>query len=74
MYPGDMITVPPGTWHAVLESDGTIVEELTPVISGDRIYFMDKTINKQREEDRATRLVHWGRHQFDTEGRPTYHD
>ena len=74
LYPGDVITIPPGTWHAILESDGAIIEELTPAVVGDNVYFMDKKINKQKEEERITRLIHWGRHQFDTEGRPTYHD
>ncbi len=74
LHPGDVLTIPQGTWHAYGESEGAILEALISPADEADPYFMDKRINRRAPGDRATKLIRWGRHQFDTAGHPTYHD
>jgi N-acetylneuraminate synthase len=67
MRPGEVIWIPRGVWHGFKTDSGVIFEEISTTAKdsvGDSFY-IDKVIAKKPREDRKTRLLNWGRHQFD---------
>jgi len=69
MYPGDTVWVPRGVWHGFRTDEGVIFEEISTTsleASGDS-YYIDKKIARMSREERKTKLLNWGRHQFDKE-------
>ena len=68
LYSGDTILIPGGVWHAFKTlQKNAVVEELSPLREGDHIHFVDKEIDRKSKEERETKLIYWGRHQFDAE-------
>ena len=65
MYPGDTILVQPGVWHKFKSSGGVIFEEVSTTHFTDDSFYEDKTINRMPLEQKKTKLINWGRHQFD---------
>lgn len=65
LSPGDQITVPPGVWHRFWsEEEGCIFEEIsTTAYKNDSVY-RDPIINKLKNEERKTKVDHWGRFQI----------
>jgi len=67
LYPGDTLWVPRGVWHSFRNDHGVIFEEISTTAhdaSGDS-YYLDKNISSMPRASRKTKLVNWGRHQFD---------
>ena len=67
MRPGEVVWVPRGVWHGFKTDTGVIFEEVSTTAketAGDSFY-VDKEISKKSREDRKTKLMNWGRHQFD---------
>ena len=61
MYPGDIQTVMPGTWHRFWTETGCIVEEVsTTHFQNDSVY-KDPAINEMSKQQRKTVVKHWGR-------------
>jgi N-acetylneuraminate synthase len=66
-YPGDTLWVPRGVWHGFRTDTGVVFEEISTAakdVLGDS-YYVDKTIAARPRDARKTRLMNWGRHQFD---------
>jgi len=67
LYPGDTLWVPRGVWHSFKTETGVIFEEISTAsmeLTGDSFY-VDKLIASTPRESRKTKLLNWGRHQFD---------
>lgn len=64
-YPGDTIVIQQGVWHNFQTSKGVIFEEISTTHFDDDSFYEDKTINKINREERKTKLINWGRYQFD---------
>lgn len=67
LYPGDTLWIPRGVWHGFRTESGVIFEEISTTsqdANGDS-YYVDKDIAKIPRAERKTRLMNWGRHQFD---------
>ena len=64
IYPGDIVLVPRGVWHGFSSSEGAIFEEVSTTHFNDDSYYADQRINKMARDERKTRLINWGRHQF----------
>ena len=67
LTPGDTLWVPRGVWHSFWTETGVIVEEVSTTAmetQGDSFY-IDRRIANIPREDRKTKLMNWGRHQFD---------
>ncbi len=65
LYPGDTLWVPRGVWHDFGTEEGVIFEEISSTHQGEDSFYIDKSIAKMPREQRKTRLINWGRHQFD---------
>lgn len=65
LYPGDTLWVPRGVWHAFGTDTGAIFEEVSTSAFNDDSFYVDRRIAALDREIRKTRLVNWGRHQFD---------
>jgi len=65
LYPGDIAVVPRGVWHSFWSDAGAIFEEVSTTHFNDDSFYEDRTIARLPREDRKTKLVNWGRHQFD---------
>lgn len=67
LYPGDTLWVPRGVWHSFKTDTGVIFEEIstTSLESSGDSYYVDKEISQKPREMRKTKLLNWGRHQFD---------
>ncbi len=65
LYPGDTLWVPRGVWHAFGTDTGAIFEEVSTASVNDDSFYVDREIARLPREERKTRLVNWGRHQFD---------
>ena len=65
IYPGDTILVPRGIWHSFSTNEGVIFEEVSTTHFNDDSFYADKSIARLSREDRKTKLINWGRHQFD---------
>ena len=67
LYPGDVLWMPRGVWHSFKTDTGVIFEEVSTTsleTVGDS-YYIEKEIAKLSRESRKTKLLNWGRHQFD---------
>lgn len=65
LLPGDIEVIERGIRHAFRSTTGAVFEEIsTTHINNDSIY-EDPAINKMAREERKTKLINWGRHQFD---------
>ena len=64
-YPGDTLLVQPGVWHKFQSEKGVIFEEISTTHLIDDSFYKDKIINRTPREQRKTKLINWGRHQFD---------
>ncbi len=65
LHPGDTLWVPRGVLHGFGTEAGVIFEEIGTAAVGSDSYYVDRRIAKLPREDRKTRLLNWGRHQFD---------
>lgn len=65
LYPGDTLLVPRGVWHSFSAPQGAIFEEVSTTHFNDDSFYADKTVNTMPREERKTKLINWGRHQFD---------
>ncbi|MDO8510153.1 MAG: N-acetylneuraminate synthase family protein [bacterium] len=68
LYPGDTLWVPRGVWHSFWTNEGVIFEEIstTSMESNGDSYYIDKNIASQPREGRKTKLLNWGRYQFES--------
>jgi N-acetylneuraminate synthase len=65
LHPGDTLLVQRGVRHRFWTDEGAIVEEVSTTHFDDDSMYEDPAITVIRREDRKTKLVNWGRHQFD---------
>lgn len=65
LNPGDTLWVPRGVLHGFGTETGVIFEEVGGVAMGSDSYYVDRNVSQMSREDRKTRLLNWGRHQFD---------
>lgn len=65
MFPGETVTIQPGVWHTFKTTPGVIFEEVSTTHFNDDSFYEDKSISKLQREERKTKLINWGRHQFD---------
>jgi N-acetylneuraminate synthase len=65
MLPGDLLTVQPGVWHKFQSDSGVMFEEVSTTHLNDDSFYEDKYINQVGRDERKTRLINWGMHQFD---------
>ena len=65
LYPGDVLVVQRGVKHRFWTDEGVIFEEVSSTHYNDDSFYEDKEISKLDREKRKTKLVNWGRHQFD---------
>ncbi|MFH1820687.1 MAG: N-acetylneuraminate synthase family protein [Candidatus Nealsonbacteria bacterium] len=65
LYPGDTFWMPRGVWHGFGTETGVVFEEISTSSYGDDSFYIDKVISRMPRETRKTKLLNWGRHQFD---------
>ncbi len=65
LYPGDVAVVQRGVKHRFWSDTGAIFEEISTTHYNDDSFYEDIQINEMPREARKTKLVNWGRHQFD---------
>jgi N-acetylneuraminate synthase len=65
LHPGDTLLVQRGVRHRFWTDEGAIFEEVSTTSFDDDSMYEDAAITAMRREDRKTKLVNWGRHQFD---------
>ena len=65
LYPGDVCVVPRAAWHGFYTNEGAIFEEVSTTHFNDDSFYEDSAINRMPREERKTKLVNWGSHQFD---------
>lgn len=65
LQPGDTLLVQRGVRHRFWTDEGAIFEEVSTTSFEDDSLYEDAAITAMRRDDRKTRLVNWGRHQFD---------
>lgn len=63
--PGDTLLVPRGVRHSFHTSEGAILEEISTTHLNDDSFYDEQSIQEKPREERKTKLVNWGRHQFD---------
>ena len=67
LNPGDVVWLPQGVWHSFYTETGVIFEEISTTAletQGDS-YYVDRTIAEMPREARKTKLLNWGRYQFE---------
>jgi sialic acid synthase SpsE/mannose-6-phosphate isomerase-like protein (cupin superfamily) len=67
LNPGDVVWLPQGVWHSFYTENGVIFEEISTTAletQGDS-YYVDRAISEMPREQRKTKLLNWGRYQFD---------
>jgi sialic acid synthase SpsE/quercetin dioxygenase-like cupin family protein len=64
LYPGDVLVVPQGVWHAFWTETGLIFEEISGTHYNDDSFYEDKQINAKAREQRKTVVNQWGRYQL----------
>ena len=67
LYPGETLLIPAGVWHGFQTFKGVIFEELSSDYPEDALVYADPKVSKEHNEEIATKLINWGRHQFDNE-------
>ncbi len=65
LSPGDKLLVPRGQRHSFYATQGAIFEEISTTHFNDDSFYDNPHINELPRESRKTKLVNWGRHQFD---------
>lgn len=65
LYPGDTATIQRGVKHRFWTDTGAIFEEISTTHFNDDSIYEDQIINAMPREERKTKLINWGRHQFD---------
>lgn len=65
LHSGDTLWIPRGVWHGFGTESGAIIEEISTASQNDDSFYVDRKIAKMPREERKTRLLNWGRHQFD---------
>ncbi len=65
LYPGDVQVVPRGVKHRFWTSTGVIFEEISTTHHNNDSIYEDQKINELPRDNRKTKLINWGRHQFD---------
>ena len=60
-----MVVVERGVMHNFWTDTGAIFEEISTTNFNDDSIYEDSKINKMNREDRKTKLINWGYHQFD---------
>jgi sialic acid synthase SpsE/quercetin dioxygenase-like cupin family protein len=65
LYPGDTLLVQRGLKHRFWSEAGAIFEEISSTHYNDDSIYDDPAINEMSRESRKTKLINWGRHQFD---------
>jgi sialic acid synthase SpsE/quercetin dioxygenase-like cupin family protein len=65
LYPGDTCVVPRGVKHRFGTKTGVIFEEISTTHYNDDSIYEDNKISSLPREERKTKLINWGRHQFD---------
>ncbi len=65
LLPGDIQTIPRGVRHSFSSKDGVIFEEISTTHHNDDSMYEDIKISEKAREDRKTKLINWGRYQFD---------
>ncbi|GMU25363.1 MAG: hypothetical protein AMXMBFR16_02680 [Candidatus Uhrbacteria bacterium] len=65
LYPGDTLVIQRGVKHRFWTDSGAIFEEVSTTHYNDDSMYDDPSINTKPREERKTKLVNWGRHQFD---------
>ncbi|TSC76378.1 MAG: N-acetylneuraminate synthase [Parcubacteria group bacterium Gr01-1014_33] len=71
LTPGDTFWIPRGVWHGFGTRTGAIFEEISTANHSDDSFYIDRAIARMARDDRKTRLVNWGRHQFDEAEEPS---
>jgi sialic acid synthase SpsE/quercetin dioxygenase-like cupin family protein len=64
LYPGDVLVVPQGVWHAFWTESGLIFEEISSTHYTNDSFYEDKSINAMTRDERKTVVSHWGRYQL----------
>lgn len=62
---GDMQVVPRGARHKFWTNTGVVFEEISTTHFNDDSIYEDPIISSKKREQRKTKLVNWGRYQFD---------
>ena len=57
--------MPRGAWHYFWTETGAIFEEVSTTHFNDDSFYEDREIAKMPREARKTKLINWGRHQFE---------
>lgn len=65
LRPGDVQVVQRGVKHRFWTDSGVIFEEVSTTHFNDDSFYEDPKIRALMREDRKTKIVNWGRHQFD---------
>lgn len=65
LYAGDTLLVPRGVWHRFWTETGAIFEEVSTTHFNDDSFYEDRSVARMPREERKTKLMNWGRHQFD---------
>lgn len=65
LRPGDVQVVQRGVKHRFWSDSGVIFEEVSTTHFNDDSFYEDPKIRNLPREERKTKIVNWGRHQFD---------
>lgn len=65
LHPGDVAVVHRGVWHRFWTETGCVFEEVSTTHFNNDSFYRDPRINQMEREERKTKLVNWGRYQFD---------
>ncbi len=65
LYPGDTLLVQRGVRHGFSTETGVVFEEVSTTHYNNDSIYEDHSINNMKREDRKTKLVNWGRYQFE---------
>ena len=65
LYPGDVQVIQRGVPHSFWTDIGAIFEEISTTHHNNDSIYEDQAINKMPREERKTKLINWGIHQFD---------
>lgn len=65
LRPGDVQVIQRGMKHCFWTTTGAVFEEISTTHHNDDSYYDDPRIRNMMREERKTKLINWGRHQFD---------
>lgn len=66
LYPGDILTVPRGSWHKFRTNMGAVFEEVSTTHFNDDSSYEDISINNLDRAERKTQLINWGTEELDS--------